>query len=143
MLHREYIPFAPLRFKRPQGPLDEPTFPPDKYTPPPGFWEESAEEMFRAASDILKLARMYQEWVEGREGGNGRGLVETPQVGFAIYTAAFVGVYAFYFEDMDTANYMTGDAAETRHREGPFRGATALAVKMLRQMRPRLPMAYG
>ena len=30
MLHREYIPFIPIRCEKPIGPLDEPTFPEDK-----------------------------------------------------------------------------------------------------------------
>lgn len=84
MLHREYVPFIPLRCSKPQGPLDPPLFPPDQYEIPPGFWEDSARECFKAARDLIDLLRTCQEWDV---------LVETPIVGFATYTAAFVGKF--------------------------------------------------
>ena len=37
MLHREYIPFIPLRCKRPQGLLDAPVFPENRYRIPERF----------------------------------------------------------------------------------------------------------
>lgn len=72
VLHRAYIPFLPLRCSEPVGPLDEPTFPRDKYTLPEGFWRDSAKELFRAARLMMDLVATCQE----------RGvLVETPPVG--------------------------------------------------------------
>jgi hypothetical protein len=88
MLHREYVPFIPLRCKKPEGPLDPPLFPPAKYDVPPGYWEDSARQCFKAARDLVDLARTCQEW---------NVLVQTPIVGFAIYTVAFVGVYCINF----------------------------------------------
>lgn len=85
MLHREYVPFIPLRCSKPQGPLDPPLFSPDEYQIPPGFWDESARECFKAAGDLIDLLRTCEEW---------QVLVETPIVGFATYTVAFVGVYS-------------------------------------------------
>src|SRR5436305_12073794 len=61
MLHREYVPFAPLRCKKPVGPLDEPTFPADRYNIPEGFWEESARELFKAARDMMDLLRWAED----------------------------------------------------------------------------------
>jgi hypothetical protein len=83
MLHREYIPFAPLRCTKPQGPLDAPLFPPTQYNIPTGFWEESAKELFRSARDLMDLVQTCREW---------NALPETPIVGFAVYTVAFVGM---------------------------------------------------
>lgn len=85
ILHREYIPFIPLRSPKPQGPLDPPTFSPEDYSIPEGFWEQSARELFRSARDVIDLLRICQEWGV---------LVETPIVGFATYTAAFTGRYS-------------------------------------------------
>ena len=85
MLHREYVPFIPLRCPKPQGPLDPPLFPSDEYQIPPGFWDESARECFKAAGDLIGLLRTCEEW---------QVLVETPIVGFATYTVAFVGMYS-------------------------------------------------
>jgi len=82
MLHREYVPFIPLRCSKPQGPLDSPLFPPDQYEIPPGFWDDSARECFKAARDLIDLLRTCQEYEV---------LVETPIVGFATYTVAFCG----------------------------------------------------
>ncbi|KAK2801403.1 hypothetical protein FQN49_008910, partial [Arthroderma sp. PD_2] len=92
VLHRAYLPFLPLRPMDPQGPLDEPSYPPERYTVPDSFWKDSARELFRAARQMVELVRTCHE----------RGvLMETPLVGFAIYNAAFMGVYAAHFNHMD------------------------------------------
>ena len=88
ILHREYIPFIPLRCSKPQGPLDPPIFPPNQYQVPEGFWEDSARHLFRSARELMDLLRMAEEWGV---------LVETPIVGFAIYTVAFTGVLTYFF----------------------------------------------
>jgi hypothetical protein len=82
VLHRDYMPFLPLRCTKPQGPLDPPLFPADKYQTPPDWWEESAKDLFRSARDLINLLQTCKEW---------NVLVVTPLVGFAVYTAAFVG----------------------------------------------------
>ncbi|TVY62752.1 putative transcriptional regulatory protein PB1A11.04c [Lachnellula suecica] len=119
MLHREYIPFIPLRTKTPAGPLDEPSFPPDKFDIPDKFWEESAETMFRAARDIIHIVKTCQE---------NNALPESPQVGFAVWQAAFVCIYGNFFPDMDTG----------RHVQGPSYGADC--TKLLSDLVPRLKM---
>ena len=82
VLHRDYIPFLPLRCAKPQGPLDPPLFPVEQYQIPSEWWEQSAKELFRSARELINLLQTCKEW---------NVLVVTPLVGFAVYTSAFVG----------------------------------------------------
>ena len=142
MLHREYVPFIPIRCTKPEGPLDPPLFPPEKYDVPPGFWEDSARECFKAAREIMDLVRSCQEW---------GALVETPIVGFAMYNVAFVGVYCINFPQMDPEGYMctpkSSDAAQKANgaKMGESKGCEAArkALEMIGLMRPKLHMADG
>lgn len=138
VLHREYVPFIPIRCPKPEGPLDEPTFPPQKYDIPTGFWDESAREMFKAARDMMDLVRTCQEW---------NALVETPLVGFAIYTVAFVGVYAFYFPQMDPHGYMCSPSSASKDDAQPVDSGgqqeARRAIQIIGHMRSRLRMAEG
>jgi hypothetical protein len=134
MLHREYIPFIALRCERPQGPLDEPTFPKDKFPAPEGFWDESVETMFKAARDIVELVRTCHD---------NNALPESPQVGFAIWQAAFVCVYAAHFEHMDTRYYLHEPHDDQANTVGRNNYYDAFSVKLLREMVPRLKMARG
>lgn len=84
MLHREYIPFVPLRCTRPQGPLDAPLFPATETNAPYVFWEESAKELFRSARNLIDMVQTCYEW---------HVLPETPIVGFAIYSVALTGTF--------------------------------------------------
>jgi len=129
MLHREYIPFIPIRCERPVGPLDEPTFSPG--SEPAGFWDESAEEVFQAARDIVDLIDICRDK-----------LPMSALVLFAVWTAAFVGVYAVCFPQMDTKRHMLPtdeeDAAEPDITKS---GATGVTYKTLKQMSMWLKMA--
>ncbi|KAK4134719.1 hypothetical protein BT67DRAFT_380168 [Trichocladium antarcticum] len=128
MLHREYIPFIPILCDGPVGPLDEPTFPAGHE--PPGFWEASAEEIFHAAKEIVDLTEICRDK-----------LPMSSLVLFAVWTAAFVGIYAAYFPHMDTKGHMLpkqdlhGDLDVTKH------GPTGLTYKMLHHMSLWLKMA--
>ncbi|EFR00190.1 hypothetical protein MGYG_03194 [Nannizzia gypsea CBS 118893] len=149
VLHRAYLPFLPLRPMDPQGPLDEPSYPPERYSVPDGFWKHSARELFRAARQMVELVRTCHE----------RGvLMETPLVGFAIYNAAFMGVYAAHFNHMDQDGYMClkpqstdgGVAGSPGRTAVTMMGAGSLAqadvrksIEILGEMRPRLKMAVG
>lgn len=119
MLHREYIPFIPLRADKPSGPLDEPTFPKDKFDIPPGFWEQSADTLFSSARDIVDIMRTCQD---------NNALPESPLFVFALFHSAFTGVYSVHFPQMDPNYYM----GETR---------SALPIRILKEMVPRLTMA--
>lgn len=138
MLHREYVPFIPLRCSKPEGPLDAPLFPADKFHVPAGFWDESARECFRSAREIMDLVRTCQEW---------RALVETPIVGFAIYTVAFVGVYCINFPWMDPDGYMCTrpEPGKSDSKPGESKGfeAARKALEMIGNMRSKLHMADG
>lgn len=137
VLHREYIPFIPIRSSGPSGPLDEPTFPPDKYDIPKGFWEQSAELIFKSARDIMEIVRVTSDR---------QVLVESPQVGFAVWTAAFVGIYSNNFPYMDQGCYMCDPPINPEHGTAyasSWKGATGLAIKTLNQMKPKSKMACG
>ena len=135
VLHREYIPFIPIRSIGPSGPLDEPTFPPDKYDIPEGFWDESAELIFKSARDIMDIVQVTSDR---------QVMVESPQVGFAVWTAAFVGIYAVHFPWMDKNSYMSNPTKTPDHNyTSSTNEATDLAVKTLNLMLPRSKMACG
>jgi hypothetical protein len=133
MLHREYLPFIPLRCQEPEGPLDAPTFPKKKYHAG-NFWRESAAKICQAARDIVDIARTCQD---------SNALPESPQMGFAVYQAAFVSLYILHFPQMDTENHLHEAC------DGPFDGDirlgryTAMTVKILKEMIPRSRMAKG
>ena len=129
VLHRAYIPFLPLRCSEPVGPLDEPTFPGDKGMPE-GFWRDSARELCRAARQMIDLAVTCQE----------RGvLVENPLIGFAIYNAAFISIYATHFPQMDPDGSLSAKASDSPQGKTH----TRKALDILLEMRPRLKMAVG
>lgn len=138
MLHREYVPFIPIRCSKPEGPVDAPMFPPDKYNIPPGYWAESARDCFKAAREIMDLVRTCQEW---------SALVETPIVGFALYTVAFVGVYCINFPWMDPEGYMCTkhEPGKPDTKPGESKGfeAARKALEMIGTMRSKLHMADG
>ncbi|KAH0438375.1 C6 transcription factor [Colletotrichum camelliae] len=81
------------RISQPSGPLDEPTFPPEQV--PPGFWEESARELFGASKTVANVIELCEDR-----------LPHSPLVAFVIYTASFTGVYAQHFPRMDTEAYL-------------------------------------
>ncbi|KAK5165459.1 uncharacterized protein LTR77_008988 [Saxophila tyrrhenica] len=137
-LHREYVPFLPIRCEKPEGPLDPPLFPSNKYEVPARFWEESARECFKSARELMDLVRACQEWSV---------LVETPIVGFAIYTVAFVGVYCINFPQMDPGGFMCTPKEQRQDgsKAGASKGfeAARKALEMLGQLRTKLHMADG
>ncbi|KAF9887019.1 hypothetical protein FE257_010635 [Aspergillus nanangensis] len=132
VLHRSYIPFLPMRCIEPVGPLDEPMFPAEKPGAPETFWRESARELINAARQMMDLVVTCQD----------RGvLVENPLVGFAIYNAAFMGVYAAHFPHMDTEGVLGPKLTADRNTQGQMQARKVLDI--LREMRPRLKMARG
>ncbi len=122
MLHREYIPFIPIRCEKPKGPLD----PPIPEGGPPGFWEESAEHVFKAARNIVKLIEICQT----RER-----MPMSTLVLFSIWTAAFVGIYAWHFPNMDVNRHMLPDPADLEGQaEIMLHGPTAVTYQTLNRM---------
>lgn len=136
VLHRAYIPFLPLRCNEPVGPLDEPLVPSDKVGgAPEAFWRDSVRELFKAARQMIDLVATCQ----------GRGaLVENPLVGFAIYNAAFIGVYGTHFPHMDPDGLMGPKPPPPSHdSHQPGAAQARKALDILREMRPRLKMGMG
>jgi hypothetical protein len=135
MLHREYIPFIPIRCGGPSGPLDEPTFPESEFKVPDGFWEESAEQVFQAAKDIVELVELC-----------GDKLPMSSLVVFSVWTAAFVGIYAHHFPQMDQKGHMLpSDYEEARGSRTPIdikaSGPTGVAYQTLNRMAAWLNLA--
>ncbi|KAI0161621.1 fungal-specific transcription factor domain-containing protein [Hypoxylon sp. FL1284] len=131
MLHREYIPFVPIRCKYPEGPLDNPTFPVEKFgRAPDRFWISSAEHVFKAAREIIDLIAICQRKNK---------LPQSTIVLFAIWTATFCGLYAEHFPQMDTEKHMLEydfeDGAQDQSVSEVFRrGSVAFAFDTLHKM---------
>lgn len=59
---------------------------------PEGFWRDVAREAFRASRHLMELVKTCHDRAV---------LTETPLVGFAVYNAALMGVYAAHFPHVD------------------------------------------
>ncbi|KAI0521341.1 fungal-specific transcription factor domain-containing protein [Xylaria bambusicola] len=127
MLHREYVPFVPIRCREPEGPLDHPTF--TREETPAGFWRTSAEQLFKAARGIVDLTEICQKKDK---------LPQSTIVLFGIWTASFVGLYGAHFPQMDTERHMLSfdyeDTGEDVLKDIFSRGPTALAFQTLLKM---------
>ncbi|KAK8042614.1 fungal specific transcription factor [Apiospora phragmitis] len=136
MLHREYIPFVPIRCKKgPVGPLDKPTFPEDQA--PELFWLKSAEYVFKAGREIIDLIEICQKKDK---------LPQSTIVLFAIWTAAFVAQYAKHFPHMDTEKHILShrwneSAAGESEPDNFQHGPTGLTYQTLNKMTVWLKMA--
>ncbi|KAL2887129.1 fungal specific transcription factor [Ceratocystis lukuohia] len=122
MLHREYVPFVALRCQGPIGPLDPPLLPPA----PEDFWLDSANILFEASRDIVRLV----EW-------SGDHLPFSPITLFGVWTAAFVGLYARHFPHMDLNCHMFDPNKEFNYRREvniTESGATGIAFGALKKM---------
>ncbi|KAF2189604.1 hypothetical protein K469DRAFT_43824 [Zopfia rhizophila CBS 207.26] len=136
VLHREYVPFIALNCKEPIGPLDPPLFPPEEYDVPTGFWKDTAAECFRSARSLIDLLALCQDC---------QVLVETPIVGFAAYTVAFVGVYCINFPHMDPHGYMCKGQQGRTNSTSDSSGLEAArkALRIVGDWCKRLKMAVG
>ncbi|KAI1367860.1 fungal-specific transcription factor domain-containing protein [Xylaria arbuscula] len=127
MLHREYVPFVPIRCREPEGPLDHPTF--TKEETPAGFWRTSAEQLFKAARGIVDLIEICQKKDK---------LPQSTIVLFAVWTASFVGLYGAHFSQMDTERHMLSfnheDVGDDVLKEIFTRGPTAVTFHTLLKM---------
>ncbi|KAM0187732.1 hypothetical protein ACHAPI_011052, partial [Fusarium lateritium] len=89
MLHREYFPFLPTADLTPRGPVDPPRL---QAEAPPGWWDDSARDLFNAAEQIACLLQEASEC--------GIPLM-TPFSGFCAFTACFLNLYVFRFPRMN------------------------------------------
>lgn len=86
---REYVPFLPNSSSRPSGPIDPPLL---EVPAPSGWWEERADELFSASSNITTLLSELK-----REGAP----LLTPFAGFCAFSAATMNIYVAYFPQMN------------------------------------------
>ncbi|GKT47327.1 putative transcriptional regulatory protein [Colletotrichum spaethianum] len=133
MLHREYIPFFAIKCQKPVGPLDEPVF--DPAMVPEQFWERSAEQVFKAGRDIIDLVSTCRDK-----------LPHSSLVIFAIWQAAFVGIYARHYPHMDTENHMVSEEEIQERASGTVpeiaqTGNTGIAFQALIKVVPYFSMA--
>ncbi|KAI3531314.1 fungal specific transcription factor [Colletotrichum abscissum] len=133
MLHREYIPFIAIKCSEPVGPLDEPVFDPE--TVPDHFWERSAEQVFKAGNEIVDLISTCRDK-----------LPHSSLVIFAIWQAAFVGIYARHYPHMDTQNHMVSKQEIEERNSGAMSentqtGNTSIAFQALTKVVPYFSMA--
>lgn len=94
VLNREYLPFLPLRCHGPRGALDG-TQPMLDHAPD-GFWEESAEEVFRASRNVIDLTELCKDK-----------LPLSSLTTCSIWLAGFMAVYARHFPHMDLKQKVT------------------------------------
>ncbi|KAF6820068.1 hypothetical protein CMUS01_11619 [Colletotrichum musicola] len=118
MLHRQYLPFIPIKCSKPSGPLDEPTFPTNEV--PPGFWEQSAQELFRAGKAVVDLIGLCEDQMP-----------HSPLAAFVIYTASFTAIYARYFPHMDTERSLAKEGAENEILDAEPASSNTGATKTL------------
>ncbi|KAE8154290.1 hypothetical protein BDV25DRAFT_135982 [Aspergillus avenaceus] len=97
MLHREYFPFIPDAESKPHGPVD-PTL---EAEAPPGWWEDSALELFGAAENIAGLLH------EASECGVH---LATPFVGFCAFSASYMNLYVYRFPQMNLGRSSRAEA---------------------------------
>ncbi|TEA14285.1 putative transcriptional regulatory protein [Colletotrichum sidae] len=133
MLHREFIPFIALKCQKPVGPLDEPTFDPNSV--PDKFWYGSAEQVFKAGREIVDLIRTCRDK-----------LPHSSLVIFAIWQAAFVGIYARHYPHMDTEKHMVSEVEVYErdsgiHPDAGQTGSTGIALLALTRVAPYFSMA--
>ncbi|KAK6213755.1 fungal specific transcription factor [Colletotrichum tabaci] len=85
MLQREYFPFLPTMDMTPQGPIDPPIL---EAEAPPGWWEQSAKELFEAAAHLASILRDASECGVA---------VMTPFAGFCAFSSCYINLYGFRF----------------------------------------------
>ncbi|RGP76145.1 transcriptional regulatory [Fusarium longipes] len=132
ILNREYLPFLPLRCHEPHGPLDraQSIF----GRAPEGFWEEIAEEVFRASRNIIDLAELCKDKFP-----------LSSLTTFSIWLAGFMAVYARHFPHMDLKQKVTshqivdsGDTSSILEEE-----MVGTACQALRRATTYLPVAQS
>ncbi|KAF2667359.1 hypothetical protein BT63DRAFT_441038 [Microthyrium microscopicum] len=143
ILHRELIPFLPIRADQPSGPLDD-LAPYMKGLPESeglDFYAESASELFKSARDLLNLYLTCAEW---------KMLVETPLVGFASYMIAMLGIYSTHFPWMDAKEWMSSSSHSAQTQPaglGLFAVRDAETARkasdLVSTFRPKLQLADG
>ncbi|KAI1006026.1 hypothetical protein K3495_g2194 [Podosphaera aphanis] len=131
VLHREYVPFVPLRCEKPMGPFDAPKSSSEECEMPHGFWEESTKCIMKAARNIIDIFRTCQD---------SNALPESPLIGFAIWQAVFFCVYTLWFPQMDPENYLVDNSCLESGRRNKSASLLSVVEKLLSEMGSTLHM---
>ncbi|KAI1366957.1 fungal-specific transcription factor domain-containing protein [Xylaria arbuscula] len=99
VLHREYIPLAPINCLEPEGPLQPPF---TKQKAPEGFWHTSARKLFKAARNTAELVKICPQ----------DKLPQSTSTIFALWAASSVGLYGTHFPHMDIERDMQAFISE-------------------------------
>ncbi|EED18778.1 fungal specific transcription factor, putative [Talaromyces stipitatus ATCC 10500] len=118
-LGREYIPFLPTPTSRPSGPVDPPLL---NKAAPSQWWEDRANELFSASSNITALLNELR--TEGAP-------LLTPFAGFCAFSAATMNIYVVCFPEMNLGR--------SRGKEANF----DMDLIYLDEFRARWPMGAG
>lgn len=131
ILDREYLPFLPICCGRPQGPLASAQDPARDR-----FWEEAADNVFRASRDILDLVEICKDK-----------LPQSCLTGFALWLSGFMAVYAHQFPIMDTQQRLAipeSTGRDTDESTSRLEGATTrTACEALCKLTKHLPVAQN
>lgn len=105
ILYREYIPFIPMYLANLRGPVEPPLLEQDT---PAGWWEEYAAVLFDAATQIssisadMKAADMP---------------LQTPIVGYSVFSAASMHVYLASFPWVDPVSSSKSNAEKLSEQD--------------------------
>ncbi|KAM0435946.1 hypothetical protein ACHAPT_002838 [Fusarium lateritium] len=131
ILNREHLPFLPVRCGRPQGPLES-----TQNQAPDRFWEESADNVFRASRDIIDLVEICKDK-----------LPQSCLTVFAVWLSGFMAVYAHQFPMMDAQQRMAISESierDTDESASMFESATTKAAcQALHKLTTYLPVAQN
>lgn len=119
LLHWEFIPFLPVNFSKPQGPLHIVDSEAQASSAPPGFWASSSRECFTAASTILHLSSTCKA---------ADALPMTPFIAYAVYTATFVDSYGQSFPWMCSHSLNPLHATTRPHEQIPVKFTTDVVL---------------
>ncbi|KAF4979753.1 hypothetical protein FZEAL_4110 [Fusarium zealandicum] len=131
VLDREYMPYLPLRCCGPQGPFGEQST--TRSQAPDRFWEDSADNAFRAARDIIDLVEICKDK-----------LPQTSLIAFSVWLAGFMATYAHHFPLMDVQRRIISPEDTTQYRNQKFEAKTAGAAhQALHKLATYLPEAQN
>ncbi|KLU86864.1 hypothetical protein MAPG_05872 [Magnaporthiopsis poae ATCC 64411] len=100
ILYRDYVPFVPACGPELQGPIDAPLLPREA---PPDWWSDYTAVLFDAATQIARI-------VADAKAANMN--LQTPIVGYSVFTAASMHVYLATFPWVDARSSKSLDAED-------------------------------
>lgn len=105
ILYREYVPFVPAWEIELQGPVEPPLLAQEA---PPGWWNEYTALLFDAATQITRL-------LADAKAANMN--LQTPIVGYGVFSAASMHVYLAAFPWVDVRSSTNLDAEDLLNQD--------------------------